>query len=170
MNSRTKCSNALTCVCTLGPLCSTTDGVTTNEAGCICGAEACTPTTGLFCHGTYNQCSSSSISTCSNTEGLFANSITCVCGSKTCNPDNGLFCVAAQSYCSSSSGIFAGSAAPLPAVLFLDLILSSFCSHHTNSRWRCFPTPAASGDVGVRGMRGRWAAPGGGVGKGDSIR
>ena len=44
------------CLCATGPLCSKTEGTTANSAGCICGAAACTPTTGLYCISSLNFC------------------------------------------------------------------------------------------------------------------
>ena len=102
-----ECSASTPCVCATAPVCSETDGTTANSAGCVCGATICTPTTGLYCHSTYSQCSYSAISACPKSGGVSANSLTCVCGTKTCNSDTGLVCVASQNYCDSTIGVTA---------------------------------------------------------------
>ena len=85
------------CLCATGPLCSETDGTTANSAGCICGAAACTPTTGLYCVSSSSTCSRGSA--CSNNNGALINTVDCSCGTSACNSFNGMYCISSLNIC-----------------------------------------------------------------------
>ena len=100
-DSPAKCSSNYPCICATGPVCTETNGNTTNSNACICGGAVCTETTGLFCTSSLSRCST--MQTCPNDDGLTTNSASCLCGDETCTSSTGLFCRSATNACSDST-------------------------------------------------------------------
>ena len=89
------------CLCVAAPVCTHTNGATSNSDGCVCGGTGCTPASGLFCYASKSQCSLVAIPDCLVTDGSVANGAACTCNSATCTAALGLYCTSSTSTCSS---------------------------------------------------------------------
>ena len=104
-NSPVSCAGQFSkaCLCSFAaPQCPHDDGVTTNEAPCVCGTTgACTTATGLICDITTGNDRCSAVPTCTATDGTVVNDESCACGTVDCDAaTTGLFCNSFLSRCS----------------------------------------------------------------------